>query len=247
MARTIIGLLILSLSCTLLGQMTYLPKALAQDTADETYDPFADYSEFEENAQEEADVNFFRNGRFVTMGLVGGSRSFTDKLGKINAPGPFFGIFLSYFFDLRFALQFGFATGDHAYTIKGTSKSFTGNTSISKSSFDLKYYFNTQNVTRGLAALNPYMLLGISNNTRTLTVSGLDGSARDSAMGFNFGVGLEIPMMRNKMFFGTQFLYQYVNFKDESTETELGRPPQKTGVYPRGDIMEIVGILGINF
>ncbi|MGE0634483.1 MAG: outer membrane beta-barrel protein [Pseudobdellovibrionaceae bacterium] len=246
MARPIIRLLILSTFCLGLAQ-TIGPQALAQDTADETYDPFSDYSEFEENAQEEADIHFFRNGRFVTMGLVAGPRSFTGNMGKVNGSAPMFGLFLSYFFDLRFALQFGFATGDHPFAVSGEAKTFTGNTTLSKNSFDLKYYFNTQNVTRGLASLNPYMLLGISNNTRTMTLSGVSGFARDSAMGFNFGLGIEIPMMRNKMFFGAQALYQYVNFKDENLELELGKPAVKTGVKPAGDILEIIGILGINF
>ena len=39
----------------------------AQYEGDDVYDPFADYSEFEENSQEEADINFFRNGRFFNV------------------------------------------------------------------------------------------------------------------------------------------------------------------------------------
>ena len=39
---------------------------VAQFDADDTYDPFADYSEFDEAQEEEADINFFRNGRFCS-------------------------------------------------------------------------------------------------------------------------------------------------------------------------------------
>jgi hypothetical protein len=53
----------------------------AQET-DESYDPFADYSEFAESAEQEADINFFRNGRFFTLGFQGGYRRFTETMGS---------------------------------------------------------------------------------------------------------------------------------------------------------------------
>ena len=53
------------------GTSSYL---LAQNKGsgedDDSYDPFADYSEFEEDSQEEADIHFFRNGRFFTLGFI---------------------------------------------------------------------------------------------------------------------------------------------------------------------------------
>ncbi len=45
---------------------------------DDVYDPFADYSEF--GGQEEADINFFRHGRFVTIGSSLCYRIFTEAL-----------------------------------------------------------------------------------------------------------------------------------------------------------------------
>ena len=36
---------------------------------------------------------------------------------------------------------------------------------------DVKYYFNTQNVTRGLADLNPYILGGFGKIDRTISLS----------------------------------------------------------------------------
>src|SRR3954462_13104442 len=78
---------------------------VAQFDADDTYDPFADYSEFDEAQDEEADINFFRHGRFVTIGFLGGYRGFTQGSANLFKPAVNFGLFLSYFFDLRFALQ----------------------------------------------------------------------------------------------------------------------------------------------
>ena len=115
---------------------------------------------------------------------------------------------MSYFFDLNLALQFGFITGDYDYNLQftdnGTSYVTNGNVSMTFINFHLKYYLNTQNVTKGLADLNPYIIGGFSQVYRTYTVSGADGYARDSIAGLDGGAGIEIPMMRRKAFFGIQ-------------------------------------------
>lgn len=221
---------------------------LAQADGDDAYDPFADYSEFEESMDEEEDINFFRNGRLLTMGFLLGYRGWTDMLGSIYTGNPGFGLFLSYFFDLRFALQIGFLSSDHTLSIpsRNGADPIQGTISISDVSFTLKYYFNTQNVTRGLADLNPYVIAGFSQVYRTATVSGNDKFAKDSAFGFDAGAGLEIPMMRNKMFFGLQGMYQLINFADEG-KVILDASDHPTGVTGSGDSWNIIGVLGVNF
>ncbi len=219
---------------------------IAQDEGDDSYDPFADYSEFEEASDEEEDINFFKNGRFFTMGFVGGMRSFMGQKKNVYGSGPTYGLFLSYFFDLRFALQFGFGTGDHDFHVRSATQELTGNASFTYTSFALKYYFNTQNVTRGLADLNPYVLGGFSQYYRTITVDGYDSFSKDPAVGFDFGGGIEIPMMRKKMYFGIQATYHHVTFKDDSKEIILD-DSSPTGVKPQGDIYDLLGILGVNF
>ena len=220
---------------------------LAQSDGDDAYDPFADYSEFEETMDEEEDINFFRNGRLMTLGFVAGDRGWTDVLGKIYGSGGAFGVFMAYFFDLRFALQFGYLTSDHVLSINGTGFSpISGNVNISDIAFNLKYYFNTQNVTRGLADLNPYILGGFSEVYRTVTISGNSNYAKDSAFAFDFGAGIEIPMMRNRMFFGIQAMYQYIAFQDKGSDI-YDAGGNDTGVKPTGDSYTILGVLGINF
>lgn len=221
---------------------------LAQAEGEDAYDPFADYSEFEQSMDEEEDINFFRNGRLLTLGFVGGYRGFTSNLGNYYSGNANFGLFLSYFFDLNFALQLNFITSDHTLVIPATSQSTAvqGSVSMTDVAVLLKYYFNTQNVTRGLASLSPYFLGGFSQVYRTTTVSGQDEFARDSAFGFNVGGGIEIPMMRNKMFFGFQGIYQAVSFADES-KVVLDYNDDTTGAVLRGDSFLLQGILGINF
>jgi opacity protein-like surface antigen len=220
---------------------------LAQNETDDAYDPFADYSEFEESMDEEEDINFFRNGRLLTLGFIGGYRGWTQTLGTIYTGNATFGLFLSYFFDLRFAIQLGYLTSDHTLVVKGAGfNPIQGTINISDLSLLLKYYFNTQNVTRGLADLNPYIVGGFSQIYRTETISGSTDSAKDSAFGFDIGAGVEIPMMRNKMYFGLQGLYQLISFADEGKVIQDDQGT-KTGVSPAGDSFIALGIIGINF
>lgn len=220
---------------------------IAQLDADETYDPFADYSEFEESSEEEADINFFRNGRFFTLGFIGGYRSMTEGLGDIYDDTFAFGVFLSYFFDLRFALQMSFITGDHQlnFTSPGGT-AVNGNVSLTQFAFNLKYYLNTQNVTRGLAKLNPYIIGGFSQVYRTATTTGTTSFSKEGAVSFDVGAGIEIPLMRKKMFFGGELTYHLINFQDENTEIVVNGT-ERTGLFPTGDSLTLMGVLGVNF
>jgi hypothetical protein len=232
-------------------QRSYL---LAQADGDDSYDPFADYSEFDEAADEEADIHFFRNGRFFTLGLAVGMRDFTGTLKSLYSSGPSYGVFMTYFFDLNLALQFGFITGDYDYHLDfqdgGLNYTTTGNVSLTMLNFHLKYYMNTQNVTKGLADLNPYFIGGASQVYRTYTISGADGFAKDAVVGVDFGGGIEIPMMRRKSFLGIQGMYHYAKFKDQNSPL-IGVKPDgtltQTQVKPKGDNYSILGIIGLNF
>ncbi len=226
---------------------------VAQFDADDTYDPFADYSEFDEAQDEEADINFFRNGRFVTIGFTGGLRGFTGGMGDMYQTSTAFGLYLSYFFDLRFAMQFSFLTSDHRFdlTSRTSGKKASGNVGITAFGLDLKYYLNTQNVTKGLAKFNPYIIAGFARVDRTTSLSAEGGGnvvgfGKEGAMGFDLGAGIELPMLRNKMYFGAQGMYQMVNFANENTEVQFDLG-DRTGKYPNGDSFTVLGILGVNF
>lgn len=229
-----------------LDQKHYL---LAQSDMDDSYDPFSDYSEFDEASDEEADINFFRNGRFFTVGFAVGMRGFTENLNHLYSSAPTFGLFVSYFFDLRLAMELGFQTGDHNFQITTSNPAdrLAGNVSMTFIHVNLKYYLNTQNVTRGLADLNPYVLGGFSQVYRTYTIEGGDVPSREATVGVNGGAGIEIPLMRRKAFFGLQATYRYVNFRDENSDLVNTSTGTDYGVKPKGDSFDIVGILGLSF
>jgi hypothetical protein len=105
---------------------------------------------------------------------------------------------------------------------------------------------NTQNVTKGLAKFNPYLIGGFARVDRTTSLTGVQGFGKEGAMGFDLGAGIELPMLRNKMYFGAQGMYQIVNFSNENTEIEFDLG-DRTGKYPNGDSFTVLGILGVNF
>ena len=224
---------------------------LAQsDTDSESYDPFADYSEFDEASDEEADIYFFKHGRFFTLGIAFGYRFFTDNMSSLYSSSPSYGLFLTFFTDLRLAVQFGFSVGDHGFTFPtNQDSSVAGNVSFSFLHINLKYFANTQNLTRGLADLNPYFIGGAEQVYRTYTTNTAAGlaSSRDSTLGLNFGGGLEIPFNRKKSFVGLQLNYHFVQFADENAV--LTSPDSGAEITKRvsGDTYDVMTILGFNY
>jgi len=233
----------------LLSDDSYQPSYLiSQLDGSDAYDPFVDYSEFDEASDEEADINFFKHGRFFTIGLTFGNRFVTSRLKEVYSDSLSFGLFISYFFDLRFALQMGFVSGsNHRINIAFPSgQKGTGTTSISTINLGLKYYFNTQNVTKGLAQFNPYMTGGFSMVTRKTNLDNLPDISEDSATGMELGAGIEFPLLRKKMFVGFQLTYLFVTFSDEN-QIITAANAESSGIRPEGDLINALAILGINF
>lgn len=237
--------------------------SFAQTTdIDEGFDPFSDYNESEQSAEEEADINFFKNGRFLTLGLMLGYRGFTDGFSQGYAPALSWGFQFSYFFDLQLATSLSYSTSDSGVdffsyndaNFTSVSEHYTGNVNIQTFDLNVKYYFNTENVTRGLAELNPYVLGGVGQFTRTYNLSKELPLTPDRPIGFKVGAGIEIPLMRHRAYLGLQALYHYVQFPDENNdrieEIKPGKAdPVLSPVRPRlnGDIYEITTTIGVNF
>ena len=217
---------------------------LAQDNYD-AYDPFADYSEFDEATDEEADIYFFKNGRFFSIGLVAGYRTLTDTYGQIYEAAPNFGLSLSYFFDLRLAMQVSYITGDHSFNFLVNGDRYSGSLTISGFSFDLKYYLNVQNTTKGISDFNPYIFGGLTQLSRELRRNNAEGTGKDSSMAFQVGIGTEFPMVKNKYHLGFEAIYQYVNFPDEGGYLVVDGTT--TNVRLNGDSIRLQAVLGFNF
>lgn len=237
--------------------------AFAQNAdIDEGFDPFSDYNENEASAEEEADINFFKNGRFLTLGLMLGYQGFTDGFSQGYTAAPSWGFQFSYFFDLQIATSLSYSMSDHAVDFSSyndanftsLSERYTGTVNIQTFDLNVKYYFNTENVTRGLADLNPYILLGVGQFIRTYNLSKALPLEPDKPVGFKMATGIEIPLMRHRAYLGLQATYHYVQFPDENNdrieEIKTGQPePVLSPVRPRlnGDMYELITSIGVNF
>ena len=106
-----------------------------EDTEEDVYDPFADFSEFESNREEEEDINFFKNGRMLTIGFLGGLINYTGEMAQKYQSSFRYGLFASYFFDLHFALQLNWLTTDSPVSFRSTTTNLVGNSSMSSLGF----------------------------------------------------------------------------------------------------------------
>jgi len=237
--------LILFIFCSHSGAQT-----TTSTDVDESFDPFADYTEFEQQTDEEADINFLRNGRYLTLAFVGGYRGFLGGgftqayRGSID-----YGFEFNYFFDMNIAGSISYVTGDHNVAFQSTTTPYTGTVNIQMIDFHVKYYFNTDNVTKGLADLNPYALLGGGYYIRTYNLSQSIAADPDRVAGFKLASGIEIPMLRRRAYIGLQGTYRYVQFPDENKGFIEEGDNVFNPITPKldGDIFEINVLLGLNF
>ena len=87
-------------------------------------------------------------------------------------------------------------------------------------------------------------MIGMLNHTRTVRFNAVNGSLKDTGLGFNGGMGIELPMLRKKMFWGAQLSYDLVNFKDENVPFSYDGNEYGTA---RGDMWSLTGAIGMNF
>ena len=248
-------------SITIPGYKVYAQEP-TQSEVDESFDPFADYNEYEQQSEEEEDINFLRNGRFLTLAFLGGYRSFLGGgFTQAYKGNLMYGAEFSYFFNLQLAMGLSYTISDHnvgftSYTNETFAVArtpYNGSVNMQAIDFHMKYYFNTDNVTKGLADLNPYGVLGTSYNIRQYSLDQVLASTPDQVWGFKFGAGLEIPILKRKGYFGIQANYRYVQFPDENKGyiSECDGPSNQCDfpVRPKldGDIYEILGLIGLNF
>ena len=230
-------------------QKMYLAQQQQYSDPSDTYDPFTDYSEFQDTSTEEADIYFFKHGRLLSLGALGGMRMATQTLGQHARPGFIVGGFFSFFFNMRIALQFHYITGIHPFRSlelepeDPNRERFINEMQLSQIGFDLKYYLNTQNITQGLASFNPYFTIGGSSITRRIRFRS-EGTLADGkrVFGFHGGLGIEFPLTLNKVFFGIEAQYQFVKFPTLHINENIVFNLRSPSHLFRG-----VGILGINF
>ena len=213
---------------------------------DSTYDPFVDYSEFENTAEEQKSINFFQTGRFLSIGAQGGVQLFTQNMALLYEAGPVYGGYLNYFFNLYFALQFSVLLSTHNITLE----SFVGGADFLSINLDFKYLFDRKLFHRSMHWLQPFVLFGFGHSKVTMvaTLTDQTGFYEDSGYGLNIGGGLEF-LFSKFIYAGLLYTFRFVNFQEEALPITITfADTQRTVNFaPFGDWMHVSMILGVNF
>lgn len=218
--------------------------------SDSTFDPFIDYGEFQDNVTEEESIDFFQNGRSLTLALHGGYEALTLNMRQIYGDAPLFGACISFFLDLRFAFQVSgaFPSGHYNSLLNNTSR-------FSHFGIDLKYYFNRQYLSKDADFFNPYVIFGpfwlnmkfqipkpkqsappgqipintnptnpnpIQNNPDP-NLSQLERQAADSynSAGLKVGLGIEFPFIKQSFLgFEVSYLYSVLYYENDDLSNQ---------------------------
>ena len=237
------------------------PSAEKKEGELNAYDPFADYSEFENTAEEQKNIHFFQHGRFITLGVLGGVKLFTMNMASFYNIGPVYGGYLNYFFDMNFAIQFAIIASSHyiAFNTSGgpqtgavqqTGTHFIGSADFMSMGIDFKYFLDKSLFNKNFNWLAPYFFIGVLRSSLVMqaTLSQKGVFFEDSGYGLNIGLGLEFHFMR-RIHFGMQYAFQFVTLEKEYLPLGLnsGNSTAALNFRPYGDWMNLTMILGVNF
>lgn len=207
-------LLFLFLSAPFLSPTTAFAQGEAQES--QYQNPFADYVPFEDEYDVDEDERFMYFGRFFAIGLGTGAQTFAGNIGKLyNTALPMFHFNLLYFFDFRFAGQLHFSSASHAFS--AAPNGFV-EVSLLKLGIDLKYYFDTKDLSATITAANPYVIAGVANTFRSQVFQDFGNTDKDTALTVGAGVGFEFALKPRKISLGTEFRVEQVFFKDRFSQ-----------------------------
>ena len=216
------------------------------------YDPFVDYGEFgEDDEQEKRDMDFFLQGRFLSLSIQAMQRQFTGTMRPYYQNSFSFGFFFSYFFSMNHALQMGYSVGQHSVYIPNDISHFRSSLELNQLSFNYYYYFNPERLVQSLAQFKPHLILGFSSWQRKFLLSTSKNIfSGDSASSLNFGLGIEMFFNKSKMFISLQTLYHFIQFSEENKtlfiDDEDGTSVD-TGIVLKGDMIDFIAGIGLNF
>ena len=205
-----------------------------QDDEDFTPTPSMGYGEFNEESEEEADAQFFQHGRFFGVSIGLGTETVDGYRGVLWQGGfPTFDFKLHYWFDFNVALDLGATISTHYFQ---TDVGGRGHVDVSmvRAGVDLKYYFDTKNLSAPISFANPYVLLGAGNFTKTENSFTQGISEPQSSIGLSGGGGLEFAIKPRKLYFELEAKIHVVNFRDtHTTEYQKQDPslPDLTGRF----------------
>ncbi|MGK5083787.1 hypothetical protein WDW37_10835 [Bdellovibrionota bacterium FG-1] len=197
--------------------------------------PFTEYGEFNEDKDEEEDAKYFAYGRFFGVSLGLGFEGVTGNRGALWQGGiPLVDFRLHYWFDFNFAIDLGGYYAAHNFN---TAPDHGGHVDVNLFHIgaDVKYYFDTKNLSAPISFANPYVLLGFGSYTKTESsyVTAATNQPSMTAIGLTFGAGLEFAIKPKKSYFEFEGKYHVVNFSDNGSDyyKDTNHVPDLTGGF----------------
>lgn len=204
--------------------------------------PYTKYGEFNSDEDEDEDTRFFQYGRFFGLSLGAGYQGATGNKGVLyNGGFPAFEMKVHYWFDFQLAMTLGIYTAKHffngaldAYQDDPNSPNRYDLTMF-KVGADLRYYFDTKDLSAPITFAGPYVTVGFGSYSRTLTnKTAADEPIEETSIGFNFGAGLEFVLKPKKTYFNIEAKMHSVTFEDSDAGVTLSGGttlPDQGGLY----------------
>lgn len=206
-------------------------KAEKPEEDDFTSTPFTEYGSFNEAEDEEAETRYFQHGRFFGVSLGMGFEAVDGNRGLLWQGGfPVVDFKLHYWFDFNIALDFGVTVAPHYYN---TNNALGGHVQANLLRFgvDIKYYFDTKNLSAPISFANPYVTAGGGNFMKTQTYYSLNKSDTDNSLGLSLGFGLEFAIKPRKSYFEVEGKIHMVYFNDTSSTDFSPAIPNLSGNF----------------
>jgi len=191
-----------------------------EEEVDDT--PYTRYGEFNDEQAEADATRFFQYGRLFGLALGMGFEGATGNRGALWQGGfPCVDLKVQYWFDFNFALALGIQTTPHRFATVAPTNDRTSVT-LTRLGIDLKYYFNTRDLSAPISFANPYVLVGFGTYTKAQASIQNAITDTDSHVGFAAGGGLEFVIAPRKTYFYFESKIHAATFKDTYTDALAG-------------------------
>jgi hypothetical protein len=217
-SRAIIAFL-LALHLFLLPAHAFAAEEQTAPGTQELQNPFSDFVPFEDEYDVEDDERFMYFGRFFAVSLGTGANVFGGNIGELyNTALPILDLRLIYFFDFRLAGSIGFSDAGFAFNAAPVG---AVNVNMMRLNADLKYYFDTKNVSAPLTYASPYAVGGVSQVFRTQVFQDHNDIEKDNAFGVSAGLGMEFALSPRKTSIGVEGRIYEIFFQDRYSQEYL--------------------------
>jgi hypothetical protein len=184
---------------------------------DHTETPYTEYGEFNEEEDEAAETRFFQFGRFFGVSIGVGYQGIIGNRAVLYQGGlPALDFKVHYWFDFHLALDINYFTVAHFFDTTVRSQGHV-DVNMARLGVDLKYYFDTKNVSAAISFSNPYLIFGLGSISKTEYALGTATTTTDSALAMSVGGGLEFVVSPRRTYLEIEGKASFPTFQDSST------------------------------